>query len=164
MVLFNGTYTHTNTHTLNTGTAGVTITAKLSGTGTDVFTWTPPAGIAITAQTPAATTVTASSTITFTAPVIPANTLLAASYSFSVFAGTGAAASDTQSALVTVSPPPDTVQLTAVTFRCDKHRLILTAQTSVTGATLTLLPYVTNNGATFNPASLATPIFTNTGK
>jgi hypothetical protein len=149
----------------NTGTVGVTVTAALSGAGaTDVFTWTPPSGITITAQTPAATVATATSTITFNAPVIPANTVNGRSLSFSVIAGTGAAASDVATGLVTVLPPPDTVALTAVLFRCDKHRMVLTATSSVVdpNVQLTLLPYTDNTGKLFNPASLGTA-FTNTG-
>jgi hypothetical protein len=115
---------------VNTGKVGVSITAKLSASTTDLFTWTAPAGITIT-QVPAANVATGTSTITFNAPVIPANTVDGTSLAFSVTAGIGAAASDTASALVIVLPPPDTVSLTAVLFRCDKHRMVLTATSNV---------------------------------
>jgi hypothetical protein len=163
LLLLYTTHAHMHIQT-HTGTVGVTITAVLSGTGTDVFTWSAPAGIVITAQTPAAGTATASSTVTFNAPVIPANTVNPVSLSFSVIAGTGAAASDTQSALVTVNPPSDIVQLTAVLFRCDKHRMVLTATSSVINANvqLTLQKYTDNTGVLRDPATLGNS-FTNTG-
>eukprot|EP00953_Heterococcus_sp_UTEX-ZZ885_P034607 17903-Heterococcus_DN1.PRE.1 len=141
----------------------VSITAKLSASTTDVFTWTAPAGIAITQQ-PAANVATATSTITFNAPVIPANTVDVLSLAFTVTAGAAGTLSDEVTALVTVQPPTDIVSLTAVLFRCDKHRMVLTATSNVINQNvqLTLLPYTDNKGQPFNPASLGTS-FTNTG-
>jgi hypothetical protein len=63
---------------------------------------------------------------------------------------------------VTVTPPPDTVQITNADFRTDKGRLTLTATSSVISpnVNLTLQPYVTASGTTFDPV-VAGNIFTN---
>jgi hypothetical protein len=55
---------------------------------------------------------------------------------------------------VTVTPPPDTVQITNADWRTDKGRLTLTATSSVISpnVNLTLDPYVTVDGTTFDPA------------
>jgi hypothetical protein len=63
---------------------------------------------------------------------------------------------------VTVTPPPDTVQITNADWRTDKGRLTLTATSSVISpnVNLTLDPYVTVDGTTFDPA-IAGNTFTN---
>jgi hypothetical protein len=141
----------------------VSISVQLSASTTDVFTWVAPSGITIT-QDPAANVATATSTITFNAPVIPANTVDGTSLAFSVTAGAAGTLSDVVTALVIVQPPTDTVSLTAVLFRCDKHRMVLTAASNFINPNvqLTLLPWTDNSGKPFNPASLSTS-FTNTG-
>jgi hypothetical protein len=61
-----------------------------------------------------------------------------------------------------VTPPADQVQITNVEYRADKQRLIVTATSSVASQDiiLTLQPYVTATGTTFDPALLGN-IFTN---
>lgn len=63
---------------------------------------------------------------------------------------------------VTVTPPSDTVQITNAEYRADKQRLILSATSSVVSpdVSLTLQPYVTATGTTFDPATLGNA-FTN---
>jgi len=65
---------------------------------------------------------------------------------------------------VTVTPPADTVAITSVEYRADKQRLIMTATSSVVSPTvnLTLQPYVTSAGTTFDPAILGN-MFANGG-
>jgi 3D (Asp-Asp-Asp) domain-containing protein len=79
----------------------VAITATLSAAApaTDSFTWTLPAGIVKKTQT---ANPTASSVITFDAPVIPLGTVVPTVLAFSVFAGSGASQSDVVGASVTV--------------------------------------------------------------
>ena len=65
---------------------------------------------------------------------------------------------------VTVTPPPDTVRITNAEYRADKQRLILTATAlpASPSTDLTLDPYVTATGATFDPAGVGN-LFTNLG-
>jgi hypothetical protein len=65
---------------------------------------------------------------------------------------------------VTVTPPPDTVRITNAEYRADKQRLILTATSSVVSpnVNLTLQPYATASGTTFDPAAIGNT-FTNGG-
>eukprot|EP00953_Heterococcus_sp_UTEX-ZZ885_P036871 18978-Heterococcus_DN1.PRE.2 len=134
---------------------GASVTAALSANTTDVFTWTAPSNITINSQTPAAVVATATSTITFNAPVVGANEFAGRSLFFSVVAGTGAAASDVATALTIVRPPPDIMSLTAVLFRCNRHRMVLTATSSVidSNVQLSLQTYTGSFGNLFNPAS-----------
>jgi hypothetical protein len=56
---------------------------------------------------------------------------------------------------VTMTPPPDTVQITSAEYRADRQRLILTATSSVSpNVNLTLQPYATASGTTFDPAAI----------
>jgi hypothetical protein len=64
--------------------------------------------------------------------------------------------SNTVTASVTVKPVPDTDIITSAQYRTSKGRLDLTASSSVVnpGLTLTLQPYKTVQGTTFDPAAL----------
>ncbi len=61
-----------------------------------------------------------------------------------------------QTASVTINPQPDTVGITTAEYRTGKQRLIITATSSVISPNviLTLQPYLTTTGATFDPARL----------
>jgi hypothetical protein len=58
---------------------------------------------------------------------------------------------------VTVNPAPDVVTITAAQYRISKQRLTINASDSINPSTnivLTLQPYVTTTGTTFDPCSL----------
>ncbi len=65
---------------------------------------------------------------------------------------------------VTFTPLADAVAVTSVEYRTGKQRLIITATSSIVSPTvdLTLAPYLTETGVTFDPAVLGS-LFTNTG-
>lgn len=142
-----------------TGT-GFNITASLSGGGTSAFTWAVPAALTIKKQVPAAAVATSSSVLFLNAPIIPVGTLTPSKYVVSVTAG----ASAPVAATITVTPPSDTITITSVLLRCDKHRLTMTATSSIVDPALklSLAPYTDNNGTAFNPAPLGNS-FTNLG-
>ena len=64
---------------------------------------------------------------------------------------------------ITVTPPADVVAIQTVEYRTGNQRLIVNATSSVVSPTvvLTLQPYKTSTGATFDPAGANT--FTNNG-
>jgi hypothetical protein len=125
-----------------------------------LFKWIAPAGVTIKQQTPSATatTIGLTSTISFAAPVLAANVVTPTVLSFNVTAtqstavigGAGASSVVVQSAStlasVTVIQRPDTVTITTVQFRCDKHRMTVTATSSIDNPALVLklLDYTDN--------------------
>ena len=89
----------------------------------------------------------------------------AVTLSFSVVAtNTAGASSAPEFTQVTVSPQADSVVITSAEYRTGKQRLILNATSSVVSpnVVLTLLPYVTTAGTTFDPTALGAT-FTNNG-
>jgi len=175
----------TATNAVGSSTASVTITVNASAAPTVVHI----APQTVASGTPVAMTATCSDpdrlacsfvwTQTSGAPVVLApNPFAGATVSFTVALAAGAApavlrfqtvatntagvSSAPDTTTVTVTPPPDTVRITNAEFRADKGRLSLTATSSVVSPTinLTLQPYVTASGATFDPATIGNA-FTN---
>src|SRR4051812_45063054 len=136
-----------------TVTAGnlVTLTASSSSLPTPTWAWSQASGPATltTAQTPAAATASGSSQLKFTPTV-------AGTYVFSVTATNANGISSPTSVTVTVTASvPTNITLTPVEYRIGKQRLIVTAtSTDTTVSSMTLLPYLTEKGTTFDPASL----------
>jgi hypothetical protein len=105
-----------------------------------------------------------SATVSFTAPTLPANQTTTSTVTVSVTAtNTAGAQSAPGSVTVTIKPLTDAVAITNVDYRTGKQRLTITATSSSDpNATLTLNPYLTQNGTTFNPATIGN-VFTNLG-
>ena len=106
-------------------------------------------------------------TISFTL-TLPVGTTTSTVLQFQVIATNSAGVSSSAgSTSVTVNPAPDAVIITSAVYRISKQRLDLTASSSVISPNiiLTLQPYVTTSGATFNPLTLGagSNIMTNTG-
>jgi hypothetical protein len=103
--------------------------------------------------------------VTFTAPPLPAGQTTPSVITLRVVAtNTGNANSAPALTTVTITPVPDVVAVTAAQYRTSKQRLDVTATSSVVSpnVVLTLQPYLTITGATFDPAALGNT-FTNTG-
>lgn len=155
------TVNHIAPQTVASG-AAVTLTA----TGTDpsggalTFTWTQTAGPNVLAPNPKT-----GASVSFAAPAAaqcPPTTL---TLNFSVTATNAAGATSApELTSVTVNPLPDAVTITSTEYRTTKQRLVITASSSVVcaGVTLTLQPYVTKAGTTFDPSTLGAT-FTNNG-
>ncbi|MBZ5536077.1 MAG: PKD domain-containing protein [Acidobacteriia bacterium] len=106
-------------------------------------------------------------TISFTL-TLPVGTINSTVLQFQVTATNSAGVSSSPaSTSVTVNPAPDAVIITSAVYRISKQRLDLTASSSVISPNiiLTLQPYVTTSGATFDPRSLGSTanILTNNG-
>jgi hypothetical protein len=136
-----------------TVTAGtpVTITATSTSVPTPTWTWVNtggPAGIALT-QTPSAATASGTSSIAFN-PAIPGT------YTFTVKAANANGTSPTTTVSVTATQStPTNITVTPAEYRTSKQRLVLTAtSTDATVASMVLLPYLTETGTTFDPATL----------
>jgi hypothetical protein len=104
--------------------------------------------------------------VTFTAPSLNVQQVLPTVIQLTITArNTAGAVSAAENTTVTVNPLADTVTITASEYRTTKQRLVLTATTSVPAPSanviLTLRPYVTITGATFDPTTLGN-VFTNT--
>jgi hypothetical protein len=146
--------------TINSGTP-VSMTASCSDPNhlACTFTWTQTSGTPIVlAPNPQA-----GATVSFTV-AIPAGGATA-TLAFQIVAKNSAGVSSAPTTTsVTIVPPPDVVAITTAEYRTGKQRLILTATSSVISPTvvLTLQPYLTTTGSTFNPATLGNT-FTNTG-
>ena len=103
--------------------------------------------------------------VNFTAPLLPAGQTTPTVVQVAVTATNSlGVASAPVTTTVTVNPVPDSVAITAAEYRTGKQRLILSATSSIVSpnVTLRLLPYLTNTGATFDPANLG-DTFTNGG-
>jgi hypothetical protein len=154
------TVSHIPAVTVNSG-APVSITA----TGTDpaslplTFVWTQTGGAPVVLNPNPFPGATISFTVTLPSGA-PATTL-----QFQVVATNSAGVSSApEFTSVTVSPLADLVTITSAEYRTGKQRLILNATSSVVSpaVVLTLQPYVTTLGTTFNPCSLGCT-FTNNG-
>jgi hypothetical protein len=97
-----------------------------------------------------------SATVSFIAPILPANQTVNSVVNVSVVAtNTAAIPSPAGNTTVTIKPIPDAVAITSAQYRTGKQRLDLTATSSADpNATLTLNPYLTEKGATFDPAGI----------
>jgi len=154
------TVNHIAPLTVNSGTP-VTLTA----TGTDpnglplTFVWTQTAGAPVVLVPNPFTGATISFTLAL--PVGAPGTTL----QFQVVATNSAGATSApEFTTVTINPAADTVTVTSAEYRTGKQRVILTATSSVISPSvvLTLQPYLTEQGITFDPTSLGS-VFTNTG-
>ncbi|EWT00440.1 hypothetical protein N865_15645 [Intrasporangium oryzae NRRL B-24470] len=136
-----------------TVTAGnlVTLTASSSSLPAPTWTWSQTAGPANPAlsQTPAAATASGTSQLKFTPTV-------AGTYSFTVNATNANGTSPDTTITVTVTASvPTNITLTPVEYRTSKQRLIVTAtSTDTTVSSMVLLPYLTEKGTMFDPATL----------
>jgi hypothetical protein len=83
---------------------------------------------------------------------------------FTVTARDGGQTSQPVSVTVTVAPLPDAVTITVAEYRTSKQRLDLTVTSSIVNPNLilTLQPYKTTSGATFDPSALGATL-ANTG-
>ncbi len=134
-----------------TATNLVTITATSPSSPTPTWAWTQTAGPVnpvTVSQTPAAATATATSTLKFTPTV-------AGTYTFRVTATNVNGTSSPTTVNVVVTPAvPTNITLNNV-YRTTKQRLVITAtSTDTTVASMRLLPYLTEAGTTFDPATL----------
>jgi hypothetical protein len=106
-----------------------------------------------------------SGTVTAAAPVLPVGQTLPTTINLTITAtNAGGATSLAEFTTVTVQPLPDLVAVTAAGYRLNKQRLDITATSTVVSpnVVLTLQPYLTATGVTFNPSPLGN-VFTNTG-
>ncbi|MGO4599463.1 PKD domain-containing protein [Terrabacter sp. 2RAF25] len=129
----------------------VTITATSSSLPAPTWTWafvSGPAQPGLT-QTPTAATASGTSRLSFTPTV-------AGTYVYSVFAKNANGTSSTTNVTVTVGASvPTNITLTPVEYRTSKQRLVITAtSTDATVSSMRLLPYQTETGTTFDPATL----------
>jgi hypothetical protein len=158
------------------GVASITVfsggagTIALSGTDPNV----PAQALTFTATqtgTPALVNLKATSTgastanLTFTAPTLPAGTITPVVITLSIKAtNTGGVSSVPAGATVTIKPLPDVISVTTAQYRLNQQRLSLTVTSSVVSpnVVLTLKPFLTTGGTTFDPANLGN-VLTNTG-
>jgi hypothetical protein len=146
--------------TVGSGTP-VSMTATCSDPGglTCSFVWTQTAGAPVVLTPNPFAGATISFTVALAAGAPPA------ALQFQIVAtNTAGVSSAPDVTTVTVNPPADTVAITNAEYRADKQRLILTATSSVVSpdVNLTLQPYATASGTTFDPAA-AGSTFTNGG-
>jgi hypothetical protein len=148
--------------------------ASFSVSGSD------PNGLALTftavqSGSPALQNLTVTSTgptsanVSFTAPTLPLGQVTSTVINLSITATNSVGVhSAPASTTVTVKPLPDTITVTSTTYRTGKQNLIINATSSVVSPNviLTLQPYVTTSGNTYNPDPAAGGIgntFTNNG-
>ncbi len=133
-----------------TATNLVTLTATSPSSPTPTWTWAQTAGPANPAlsQTPAAASPSATSVLKLTPTV-------AGTYTFSVTATNVNGTSSPTTVNVVVAPfVPTNITLNNV-YRTTKQRLVITAtSTDTTVASMRLMPYLTESGTTFDPATL----------
>ena len=134
-------------------TAGnnVTISATSTSLPAPTWTWSNPTGPAPVTftQNPSPLTASGTSAITF-------NPTVAGSYTFAVTATNANGTSPVTTVTITVaSSTPTNVTINPAEYRTSKQRLVLTAtSTDTTVASMVLLPYLTETGTTFDPATL----------
>jgi hypothetical protein len=152
------------------------ITVFSSAAGSVAVTGSDPGGLPLTfsvvqAGAPALTglavqsTGASSATISFTAPVLPIGQVTSTSVTLTITAQNSAGVTSAPvTATVTVKPLPDAVLISTTEYRTSKQRLIVNATSSVVSpnVVLTLQPYVTISGTTFDPSLLGN-VFTNNG-
>ena len=121
------------------------------------FTVTQPAPAVLTGITvPAGTKANPSlAAVSFNAPALPVGQIVPTVVTLTITAKIG---NGTASAPVTVPvsivPAPDTITLTTE-YRISKQRLVITAVSTNPGVTMTLQPYLTDDGVTtFDPSAL----------
>jgi hypothetical protein len=152
------TVNHIADRTVASGTA-VSMTATCSDPGglTCSFLWTQTSGTPVVLTPNPRAGATVSFAVALAAGASP--TVLRFQIVATDTAGVSSAPDTTT---VTVTPPADTVQITNAEYRADKGRLTLTATSSVISPSidLTLQPYVTASGTTFDPAAVGST-FTN---
>lgn len=148
--------------------SGTPVTMKATGNAPSgyLYTWTQTSG-----PTPQTVVKDASATYQFTrtAPIGPITdevltfTVTASSPPSTTVPPAPTVTTNTVTATVTLKPIPDNDTITSAEYRASQQRLILTASSSITnpGLTLTLQPYRTVNGTTFDPAGSA--VLTNAG-
>lgn len=108
-------------------------------------------------------------TVTFTAPTLPAGQVTKTIITLTITAKNKAGISSAPTTTtVTVVPLPDILTVTLSQYRVNNKRLVLTVTSSVVSpnVNLTLQPYLTTSGTTYNPdpaAGGAGNLFTNTG-
>jgi hypothetical protein len=91
-------------------------------------------------------------TINFTAPVLPAAQLVPTVVTINVTAtNTGNVPSASQPTTVTVNPTQDVITPVSAEYRTGLRRLIITVNDANPFVTLTLQPYLTTAGTTYNP-------------
>jgi len=169
-----GTSTSNTTVTVNPAAAPtvnhVTAVTVLAGTPSVTLpvSGVDPGGLKLTftvtqAGAPALTNLKASSTgnssanITFGVPALPVGQVTNAVITLSITAtNAGGTKSAPDVTTVTIKPVPDAVVVTNVTYRTSKQRLVITATSSVVSPNviLTLRPYLTIQGTTFDPKAL----------
>jgi hypothetical protein len=146
--------------TVSSGTP-VSLTASATGPAPLTYTWTQTGGPAQAfTQQPAG-----GPSISFT-HTLPLGQLTNDVLTFSVVATGGGASSAPVTATVTVKAVADSVLITNAAYRISKQRLDITATSSIISPnlTLTLQPYQTVSGTTFDPATaLGSATFTSTG-
>jgi hypothetical protein len=108
-------------------------------------------------------------TVTFTAPTLPLGqvTSVVITLTFTATDSAGVASAPVTTT-VTVKPLPDVIGIAAAEYRTGLKRLIITATSTVNSPNviLTLQPYVTTTGTTYNPDPAAGGVgnvFTNNG-
>lgn len=134
----------------------VTLTATSSGSSATTYTWTQAAG-------PAQPFTQNKESISFT-HILPINQITSDVLSYQVTATDGGKVSAPVTATLTVTPLPDSIAITTAEYRTGKQRLDLTVTSSIVNPNLvlTLQPYVTTTGTTFDPTALGATL-TNTG-
>lgn len=108
---------------------------------------------------------TCTAPVTFAAPVLPLGQTTTATVNLTITAtNAGGTSSAPEFTSVTVKPLPDSVLITATEYRTSKQRLVVNASSSVVSpnVVLTLRPYLTATGTTFDPSQLGNT-FTNNG-
>jgi hypothetical protein len=126
-------------------------------------TQTPAGSLPVLTVTQGANPPGTGATLAFTAPTLPPDEVVPLVIDVSItatnFAG-GISAPETTT--ITVNPLPDVVTIATAKYRTGKQRLDLTASSTVISpaVTLTLQPYLTEQGTIFNPSGA---VFTNGG-
>ena len=108
---------------------------------------------------------TSTATLSFSVPALPLGQVVPSVITRSTTAtNAGGATSAADVTTVTIQPQGDGVAVTNVTYRIGVARLIITATSTLASpnVVLTLRPYVTTQGTTFDPATLGNT-FTNNG-
>jgi hypothetical protein len=154
------TVDHIPAQTVGSGTpVSITATCSDPGGSTCSFVWTQTAGTPVVLTPNPHAGATVAFTVSLAAGASPTT------LQFQIVAtNTAGISSAPDVTSVTVTPPADNVLITNAEYRADKQRLILTATSSVVSPTvsLTLQPYVTASGTTFDPAGIGNA-FTNAG-
>lgn len=106
-------------------------------------------------------------TITFLAPTLPVTQLIPTVATVSITATNNAGLiSGATTTTVTVNPTPDAIIPTSAEYRANQKRLIITVSDANPNVTLSLQPYLTTTGTTYNPDPAAGGVgnvFTNIG-